>query len=457
MALARSQASIAALATFGVLVVAATILAMIPAAQRWSGDVPLLEEHARLMLNGRHDESLILNWYPPLALIPLGVPLLAGSGPIYASALAVEMAAVAAIGAYFVARFAQESGSTSRRVVLYGALVLATAALVVWRYDILPAVLLLGAIWAVMARRWTGGGLALGLATGLKVFAIVLIPVFAVHAWRRGGRTGLARFLGAVSLVGLVALSAYLVFPGTTPFDLLAFTVNRPLQIETVPGSVIALLGSLGIGAVEVSFGSFSFNLVGEAAAAAPGLLRLVQLPVLVGTVALGSIAVWHSSRGRDPTLVVACVAVLLAMLVTNPVLSTQYVIWALPLVPLIPGRVQIPLVGAIGLTALLFPWLYSGLVALEPLSAAVLVGRNGLLLIAWVAALTVLVSSARKQTSNDEHQREEDGGAVVDPEVRDAGQARQAGPADHARPAQRQGEDRDPHEQPQPVAPDLA
>mgnify|MGYP006190605161 CR=1 FL=1 len=38
---------------------------------------------------------------------------------------------------------------------------------------------------------------------------------------------------------------------GATPLDLLIFTVDRPLQMETVPGSVITLLGALGIGAVE--------------------------------------------------------------------------------------------------------------------------------------------------------------------------------------------------------------
>jgi hypothetical protein len=403
MAWARSHAGIAALATFAVLVAAATLLAVIPAGQRWSGDVPLLEEHARLLLTGRHDESLFLDWYPPLALVPIGIPLLAGSGPMYASAFAVEMAGFAAIGAYGIARFAKPTGFASVQVTLYGALILATAALVVWRYDILPAVLVFGAVWAATARRWLGAGTAIGVAAGLKVFAIVLIPLLAVYAWRSGGSAGLGRFTSAVSVSGLLALGAYLIFPGASPLDLLAFTINRPLQIETVPGSVIALLGAVGIGASEVSFGSFSFNLEGGAAAPAPGLLRLLQLPVMGATVVLGSVAVWRSGRSAQTNLIVACVAVLLAMLLTNPVLSTQYVIWVVPLVPLLPGRTRWPLAGAIGLTAILFPWLYSGLVALEPLPATVLVARNGLLLLAWIAAIVLLSDSMGNQPSPDE------------------------------------------------------
>jgi len=454
---ATSRSSVAALAIFGALIAAATLLAMNPVAQRWSGDVPLLGEQARLMLTGRHDESLFLSWYPPLALVPLGLPLLAGSGPTYAFALAAEMAAVAAIGAYGVAGAGRASGSTSRDLLLYGALLLATAALVVWRYDILPAVLMLGAIWGATARRWTAAGITLGLAAGLKVFAIFLIPVFAVHAWRTGGNAALVRFLSSVAIAGLVSLGVYLIFPGATPLDLLAFTANRPLQIESVPGSVMVLLGALGMSSVEVSFGSFSFNLVGDAATAAPGVLRLLQLPVLLGTLTLGSVAVWRAGRSRGATLVVAVVAALLALLVTNPVLSTQYVIWVLPLAPLLPAWVRWPLVGAIGLTALLFPWLYSGLVELEPLPAVVLVARNGLLLVAWIAALIwLVVASARDQRSSDERPGEQDGRPVMDPEIRDGGHARQDGRADGGWPAQRQGQDDDPDEQPQAAAPEL-
>jgi hypothetical protein len=448
-----------ALAVFAALVVAAAILALNPVAQRWSGDVPLLEAQARLVLTGRQDEAQFLSWYPPLALVPLGLPLLAGSGPIYAFALAVEMAAAAAVGAYAIARAGDASEPTSRHTLLYAALVLASAALVVWRYDILPAVLVLGAIWGATARHWVAPGIALGLAAGLKVFAVFLIPLFAVYAWRTGGRSPLARFLFAVAIVGLVSLGAYLVSPGATPLELLAFTANRPLQIESVVGSVMALLAALGISATQVAFGSFSFNLVGDAATAAPGALRLLQLPVLAGTLFLGSAAIWRSDRARDATLLVAVVSTLLALLVTNPVLSAQYVIWVLPLAPLLPGWVRWPLIGAIGLTALLFPWLYSGLVELEPLPAVVLVARNGLLLVAWIATLTRLISvaSAPDQRSANERHGEEDGRPVVDPEVRDGGHACQDGRADRGWPAQRQGKDDHAHEQPQAAVPGLS
>lgn len=435
-----SRSAVPALAIFGALVLGAVLLAMTPAAQRWSGDVPLLEEQVRLILEGRLGDSQVLTWYPPLALIPLALPLMVGSGPTYAFGLAVEMAAVTAVGAALLTRLDRASGWRSRSVLLYGALVLAAGALVLWRYDIVPAVLVLGAIWGAATGRWATVGAALGLAAGLKIFAVILIPVFAAHAWRSGGTRGVGRLGLAVVVAGLVSLGAYLAFPGASPFELLAFTAGRPLQIETVPGSALTLLAALGISNVEVEFGSFSYNLVGPGADAVPGVLRLLQMPAVVGTLALGSLAVSRARRSRWGILVASVASALLALLVTNPVLSPQYLIWLLPLAPLLVGTMRWALVAAIGLTALLYPWLYSSLLELDPLPAALLVVRNGLLLVAWAASLLVLARIAWREHDRTADQRDGEGDrrAVVDPQIGDDGHARQDGRADPGQTTQR-------------------
>jgi hypothetical protein len=415
---APSWSGVAGLSIFVALVVAAFVLALLPTAQRWSGDVPFFQEHAGLVLTGHHDESPFLSWYPPLALAPIGIPLTAGAGAAYVLAFAVEMAAVAAAGAVAVRRAA---GSQGGRVVVYGTLVLLTAPLVLWRYDILPAVLVVAAIWASRERRWMLVGVLVGLGAGLKVFPVVLIPLFAGYAWRTDGRPGGARLLGATCVVGLVSLAAYLLFPGSSPLNLLSFTAGRPLQIETVPGSIIAVSTAAGIADASVEFGSFSYNFVGAAAESALGILRAVQPIVLAGVISLGVVAIW---RSRHPAmLATAAAATLIALLVTNPVLSSQYMLWVLPLAPLLAGWSRWSLIGAIALTGLLFPWLYDGLLRLDPLPVGVLVARNGLLLTA-LGALLVQLTAARHPSGTQEGAGEEHGRPVVDPQVGNGTQA---------------------------------
>ncbi len=337
------------------LIVALALLAQLPAVQRWNGDVQLYEHYARLAWSGQLGDSPFFDWYPPPALVLLGLPLVAGTGPAYAFALAAEMLVVACLGILLVTRVAGRIGADERVTLLYAALVAVSAVVIAWRYDIVPAVLVLAAYTATIFSRWVLGGVSLGIAAGLKLYAAILAPLYVLWAWRHGGPRGALHLALGVAVAGLASLASYLLFPGASPFDPLAFTAARPVQLESIAGGVIGLAAALGIGDASVSFGFGSYNLDGPAVETAE--------------------------------------AVLLALLVTHKVLSTQYLVWVLPLVPLATGWVRGLLTVAIVLTAIVFPWLYSALVTLEPVPAAVVFARNLLLIAAWVLAVGQLWS----------------------------------------------------------------
>jgi hypothetical protein len=388
------------------LLLALALMAQLPAVQRWNGDVQLYEHYARLAISGRLGDSPFFDWYPPPALVPLGLPLVAGAGPAYAFAFAAEMVAIAALGVLLVSRVARSIGADERVTWLYAALVAVSAIVIAWRYDIVPAVLVLAALTATISSRWALGGVSLGIAAGLKLYAALLAPLYVLWAWRRGGSSAALRLALGVAVAGLASIATYLLFPGASPFDPLAFTAARPVQLESVAGGAIGLAASLGIGDASVSFGFGSYNLTGSAAGAAEVLLRVAQPIAVVGTLAISMVAIWRQPRPSERLLVMASLAVLLALLVTHKVLSTQYLVWILPLVPLAAGWVRGLLTVAIVLTAIVFPWLYSALVTLEALPAALVFVRNLLLVAAWVLAvgqLWSLRSSERPNGSSSE------------------------------------------------------
>jgi len=82
-------------------------------------------------------------------------------------------------------------------------------------------------------------------------------------------------------------------------------------------------------------------------------------------------------------------------------VLSPQYVIWLVPLVPLVARRVWLPTmalaVAATGLTGLYFPWHYSG-IRLVTDWVWVLLARN----LALVALALVLLAHLRREARQE-------------------------------------------------------
>lgn len=369
----------------------ATLLALTPAVQRWNGDIRLFEHYAGLTFAGYLGKTAFLSWYPPYSLVPLGLPLLFGTGPTYVLALAAEMSLVAGAGIALVRRFGERLDAAPWAVMVYAALALAMTVIVAWRYDIVPAITTLGAFAAVVSGWWLVAGVALGAAAGLKIYAALLVPVFILWAWRRGGVGAGGLVAVGAALTGIVAVGAYLLFPGASPFELLAFSAARPLHVESVPGSVLALLASLGAGSMSLIYDSGSFNVVTPAAGPAIDGLRVLQPILLLISLGLAAFAIVGRVQPSPRLLVSASAVVLIALLVSNRVLSPQYLIWLLPIAALAGGWLRWLLVGAIGITAIVFPWLYSGLIDGQPLPLLLIVIRNVLFAGAWVAAAASL------------------------------------------------------------------
>lgn len=388
------RARVAAVLLTAGVIVASLLLALSPVIQRWSGDVRLFEHYASMLFSGDLGSTPFLSWYPPLALVPLGLPLLAGGTAAYTFALGAEMAVVAGGGAALIGRFGADEAARWRAVLVFSGLALLTTALFAWRYDLVPAVLTLASAWACSRGRWATAGAMLGAAAGLKVYAAVLAPLLVLHAWRQGGARAATATAVAGAAVGIGSVALYALFPGASPLDLLAFTANRPLQLETIPGSVIAGLAALGATTVDVRFGSGSFNLHGSGPDLVLAALRIIQPVVLLASLAAAAYGILRARGALEPhrVLVVAWLAALLGLIVSNRVLSPQYMVWVLPLVPLVSGTLLRLLVAGTALTVVVFPWLYESLLDLDALPVLLVLLRNLLLIAAWAAAMLLLV-----------------------------------------------------------------
>jgi uncharacterized membrane protein len=195
------------------------------------------------------------------------------------------------------------------------------------RYDLWPTLLLALGMLCLLRDRHRLGWAALGAAFAAKLFPAVMMPIAAVWTLRRAGARELRRSLAVALAVVAAAFGPFVVMAPHGLFESLWNQLSRPLQIETLAASFLMTFGH-----PRPIASDGSLNLVGYGTLATAS--SLVSWLVIV--------AIWVAfARGEmsPDRLVRLSAAAICAFIVFGKVLSPQYMIWLLPLVPLLRGR----------------------------------------------------------------------------------------------------------------------
>ncbi len=235
---------------------------------------------------------------------------------------------------------------------------LALGPVVLSRFDLWPAALTAAALAALVSGRLRLGHLALGAAIAAKLYPVVLAPIAIAYVWRREGkREALTCAAVLVAVVALAFAPFIALAPGGVTHSIWD-QASRPLQLESLGAGVLLVAHHvLGTGlTLESSHGSQ--NLAGTAPDVLAVVLFVLQIAALV--------AVWVLfARGpaRPDRLLVASAAALVAFVALGKVFSPQFMIWLIPVVPLIRGRRGVTaaalLASTLVLTQLWFPYRY--------------------------------------------------------------------------------------------------
>jgi hypothetical protein len=325
--------------------------------------------------------------YPPAALPVFLLPAL-GDGD-YRSGFEGLMAGlgVALVLLVFAAGSPMAAFFVALSPLLLGSVVLT-------RFDFWPAMLTVAAVALLLAGRFRFALGVLGLAVTAKIYPAIVAPIAVAHVWRTRGRRE-ALVCGGVfaGVVAAIVLPFAVISPGGV-WDSVWGQAGRPLQIESLgAGLLLAAHHAFGLDlTMESSHGSQ--NLAGGAAD------TLAVLSTVLQVVAVVAVWIWYA-RGpaSGERLVRACAAAVCAFVAFGKVLSPQFLIWLIPLVPLVRGRRGLVasgvLAAALVLTQLWFPYRYWELALEFDVAASWLVLARDL---ALVALLAVLMLRARDE-----------------------------------------------------------
>jgi hypothetical protein len=329
--------------------------------------------------------------YPPLAALPIGLAGLPGRDEVtYGATFAVLMAGCALVGQQLAARLAGE-----RRAGVAVAWLLALTPVLIGaslrtHFDLLPVAIALGGLLALARGRPSLGFALLGIGTMTKLFPGLLAAVAVVWLVARGERPTALR--GAAIFAAVVVLVS-LPLAGGGYVDSFRFHLERPVQIESTPATVLFALGGSQVTGTNLRPDRFKSNgLDGGHADLVAALFAAALVLVLALILTL-------SARGRDVRhLVLSGFATLLAFVTLGKVFSPQYVIWLAPFAALawVWGQRAVASLagGAIALTHVEFPSRYFDLINERTGVILVVAARNALLLMALVVLVRGLAGA---------------------------------------------------------------
>lgn len=341
--------------------------------------------------------------YPPLTLLSFLLPgLLANSWIPYVWLFAAEMMIFDLLALVMIADLASRLKMSVRNTLtVYTLFILATGPILVARGDVLPAVLVLAALWAFARGKnklaWTAA--ALGFTA--KLYPIIILPIFVIYQMknRQYGRmiSGGAFFLGVTLLVTL----PWIIIDGGGYWNSWTYHLERGLHSESTYGTALLTGQLMGLTTTQGALTFGSWNLISPLADSLAKVSFYISAAVLL--VVYGLYA-WRLRResGESPTvglneastaqLLKYATLVVAVFLLTNKVFSAQYLAWLYPLIPLVADRryfTPMLFIAAAVLTQCVYPYQYIPFEMGKAVPVLILTFRNLLLII-----MTVLIAA---------------------------------------------------------------
>jgi len=294
--------------------------------------------NAEDMLNG----NLHKLEYPPLVLVLIAIPRLFASAPFaYSIGFVAEMFVFFVIGLLVISKLAKKYDRDEKAYMLaYTVLVLLMTEFAIDRFDIVPAILALAAVYCFVTKRYVLAFVLLSMGTMIKLYPAVLFPIFLIPFIMNRNWKKVLKCTAVFVIASLAVVVPVMILQPDLISETIMYHADRPLQIESLASSFIYLFGMLGLTSVTIigvlASGFGSDDLVGgwaDGAASAMMPLMIISIVAVYVLYAYALKKIKGTGTGSDRLYLFANAILLSVMLfiMIGKVFSSQYLLWIIP------------------------------------------------------------------------------------------------------------------------------
>jgi uncharacterized membrane protein len=341
--------------------------------------------------------------YPPLSALFFLLPRLFTSDyRIYSLLYHGEVLIFILIGVWLIFNIACRLGKSPWKLLsVYTLAVLFIGPIIGEQFDIFPVIFTLLALYFFWTGKTKKSWIFLALGTMVKLYPAAIAPVFIFCYLRNRQYNQIWQGVVSFGITCLVITSPFIFTSPYSLTNLVNYHAARGLQLESLYSAILLFMSKLGLTSVTLNFSSGSVNVENPAALflARFSTYLLIAVMIIVYWFVYSQIKPGKSQFSR---LGAYSLLIILTLIVFSKILSPQYIIWLLPVLPLlfVGWKYQIwlgfVLIGI--LTYCIFPVGYLGLMALDTGMIVLLFVRDVLLVL---MAVLCVISLLRMKASD--------------------------------------------------------
>jgi len=372
-------------------------------------DTPVYYDYASRISDGMMPYRDFASEYPPVAMLLFTLPrLFSGAGySWFVFAFEAEMLAFSCGIVWLLSIVAwrqwQDVGKLAGTLATYTIFLLCLGSIIELRFDLAAAFLMLASVTCFVTDHRLAAWILLGAGIMTKIVPVLIAPLFFLNLLRRRYFREMVTGPAAMIVSAAVIALPFLFMSPSGLANAFLYHVERPLQLESSWASPLLLLSKFNGYEVRILNSYGSHNVF----ASASDTLAMLSGPITVLVLLVGYWIYWRRSAGDnraswDGSLLVRFTAIAIATFIFGgKVFSPQFLIWLLPLIPLIKGRDRGIITGLFAAVLLLtqweFPARYWNLYLLEKPIVVEVAARNLLL---GMVLLLMLISPGREKAT---------------------------------------------------------